>query len=111
MPRHEFSKRIKRDAFVRAKGLCEDCGSRLTVGKFHYDHDTPDALGGSNLLDNCRVLCVGCHGSKTSQIDVRRIAKAKRVYNKHNGIKKPSRFPGSRDSKFKRKMDGTVVFR
>ncbi len=94
--RREFSKQVKRDAFLRADGKCEDCGARLTVGKFHYDHDTPDALGGSNLLDNCRVLCVGCHGSKTTQVDVRRIAKAKRVYDKHNGIRKQSRFPERR---------------
>jgi 5-methylcytosine-specific restriction protein A len=39
------------------------------------------------------------------------IAKAKRVVDKHRGIRKMSRFPGSRDSKFKKKMDGSVVLR
>lgn len=48
MSRREFSKRVMRDAFLRAGGRCEGdgCGARLTPGKFAYDHIIPDALGG-----------------------------------------------------------------
>lgn len=40
--RREFSKQVKRDAFLRAEGNCENpqCGARIAVGKFHYDHDS-----------------------------------------------------------------------
>lgn len=101
--RREFSKQVKRDAFMRASGQCEgkDCGARLTLGKYHYDHIIPDGLGGEPILSNCAVLCMACHGDKTRKIDVPRIAKAKRIQDWQNGIKKPRtmtrwrRFDGS----------------
>jgi hypothetical protein len=40
------------------------------------------------------------------------IAKVKRVHQKHIGAKRPKGIiPGSKNSKWKRKMDGTVVRR
>jgi len=71
--RREFSKQVRRDAFARAAGLCEGkpyrerCCVKLTIGKFHYDHDIPDGLGGEPTLDNCVVLCIACHKDKTSR--------------------------------------------
>jgi 5-methylcytosine-specific restriction protein A len=93
MSRREFTKAVKRDAFLRANGACENpnCGARLSVGKFHYDHDTPDGLGGEPTLDNCVVLCVPCHRAKTSKRDVPAIAKTKRIQDRNIGIRKPSR--------------------
>lgn len=88
--RREFSKQIKRDAFARSHGFCEaGCGAKLFPGKFHYDHDIPDGLGGDPTLENCKVLCHECHGVKTRKRDVPAIAKAKRVRDLHIGIKKP----------------------
>lgn len=111
--RREFPKQVKRDAFLRAGGRCENksCRAFLTTGKFHYDHDIPDGLGGEPILDNCMVLCFACHGEKTRKRDVPAIAKAKRVSDKHLGIRKPSRFACSRDSRFKKTIDGRVVLR
>lgn len=111
--RREFPKQVKRDAFLRANGKCEgrNCGARLTLGKYHYDHEIPDALGGEPVLENCKVLCVACHRVKTSHSDVPAIAKTKRIRDSHLGIKKRSTFACSRESRFKRKLDGTVVLR
>lgn len=107
MSRREFSKQVKRDAFMRANGQCEGepygerCPVKLTLGKYHYDHEIPDALGGEPILDNCRVLCVACHKDKTTTKDIPAIAKTKRIQDRHNGIKKPRtmtrwrRFDGS----------------
>lgn len=91
--RREFSKKTKAQAFLRCHGQCEgeNCGAWLTIGKYHFDHDIPDGLGGEPTLDNCKVLCFACHGVKTRTRDVPQIAKAKRVSDKHNGIRKPSR--------------------
>lgn len=113
MSRREFPKAVKRDAFLRANGRCENaaCKAFLTLGKYHYDHDIPDGLGGEPILENCVVLCIACHKDKTTTKDVPAIAKAKRVSDKHLGIRKPSTFPGSRDSGWKRKMNGEVVRR
>ena len=115
--RLEFSKQTMRDAYERSEGLCEGIlpsGERCcaeVVHKKHFDHIIPAALGGDNSLTNCAVLCLPCHGAKTQKIDVPMIAKAKRVADKHRGIRKRSRFPGSRDSKFKKKVSGEVVLR
>jgi len=88
MTRRDFAARVKVAAFERAKGHCEGCGAHLTVGKFHYDHDLADGLGGEPTLENCRVLCQPCHGTKTRTGDVPAIAKLKRVRAAHLGAKR-----------------------
>lgn len=109
--RQEFSKAVKLAAWKRCHGICEGCTAFLYVGKYDYDHIKPAAFGGEATVDNCQVLCVACHGRKTGQHDVPAIAKSNRVRKRHLGIRKPSRFAGSRDGKFKRKISGEVVRR
>ncbi len=79
--RREFSKQVKRDAFMRANGNCENpqCGARLTLGKFHYDYSIADGLGGEPTLENCTVLCTPRHKDKTAKRDVPAIARTKRI--------------------------------
>jgi 5-methylcytosine-specific restriction protein A len=93
MARQEFSKRTKRDAFVRANGRCEKCDAKLTPQKFAYDHVNPDGLTGEPTLENCMVLCDPCHKEKTRQ-DVKDIAQAKRREDAHRGIRKQSKLQG-----------------
>lgn len=95
--RREFSKQVRRDAFLRANGCCEGwlpngtiCGAKLTIGKYHYDHVIPDAHGGEPVLSNCAVICIACHKYKTAKHDVPAIAKTKRIQDRHIGIRKPS---------------------
>lgn len=95
--RREFSKQVRRDAFMRANGRCEGhpygerCPVKLRVGRFHYDHDIPDALGGEPTLENCVVLCLACHKEKTGSRDIPAIAKTKRIQDREIGIRNPSR--------------------
>jgi 5-methylcytosine-specific restriction protein A len=98
LSRREFSKIVKREAFARANGFCEgkDCGAKLSIGKYHYDHRIPDALGGEPELWNCEVLCVPCHNAKTRKTDVPAIAKTKRIQDREKGIKKPRSITGWR---------------
>ncbi|NEU15066.1 HNH endonuclease [Methylobacterium sp. BTF04] len=95
MARKEFSKKTKRDAFMRAAGHCEGagCGVKLTLGKFAYDHVNPDGLTGEPTLENCMVLCDPCHKAKTRQ-DVADIAKAKRREDAHRSIRRPATLQG-----------------
>ena len=112
--RREFPKQVKRDAFVRANGQCEGCGAHLAVGRFHYDHDIPNALGGEPTLDNCRVLCLVCHGEKTAKQDVPRIAKAVRIADREMGIRparKRLRGPGFRKAPPQRNASRPIVRR
>jgi hypothetical protein len=48
----------------------------------------------------------------TATVDIPLIAKVKRIHQRHIGARKPKApMPGGRLSKWKRKMDGTVVRR
>jgi|SRR6478609_1538790 len=109
--RKEFTTKTKAQAFMRANGRCEECGYRLTPGKFDYDHTRPDGLLGCNDLANCRVICIGCHNEKTRE-DIGRIAKAKRMQASYIGAKQSRNpLPGGKRSLWKRKLDGKVVLR
>jgi 5-methylcytosine-specific restriction endonuclease McrA len=89
MTRAEFPKRVKLAAFRRAMGRCEANPEHLLVpGKFQYDHIKPAAFGGSNDLQNCRVLCDLCHGEKTTKQDVPAIAKSNRIAYTAAGIRR-----------------------
>lgn len=111
--RREFPRRVKLAAFERAGGRCEGCTARLMPGKFEYDHRIPCALGGEPTLANCVVRCTACHGVKTAHKDVPDIARAKRRQARHVGARTPPRhvIPGSKLSRWKKRLDGTVVER
>lgn len=120
MSRREFSKQTKRDALKRAMNRCEAsgflyglpatavCGVSLAHG-VEFDHLLASSNGGDAALENCIAVCIKCHKYKTAKFDTPRAAKALRQQDKHLGIKRTSRpFPGSRQSNWKRKMDGTT---
>jgi 5-methylcytosine-specific restriction endonuclease McrA len=52
--------RLRRELFEREEGVCQDCGEPVG-GSFHAHHDVPQAIGGSNDLENLRLLCEDCH--------------------------------------------------
>lgn len=107
MSRREFSKKVRMAAWARCNGRCEDCTAKLRPGKYEYDHDLPDGLGGEPTLENCRVRCTNCHSTKTAKRDIPMIAKADRSKAKFIGAKKSTRpMPGSRQSPWKHKVGG-----
>lgn len=112
MNRREFTRKTRAQAFERAAGCCECCSGKLKVGEAEYDHILPNELEGDNSLDNCQVLCRVCHRAKTTK-DIQGIRKADRVRDNFSGAKKRKGrpLPGSKDSAWKRKLDGTVVRR
>jgi len=109
--RREFPKPVLLAAWARSGGQCEKCTRPLATGDIHYDHRIPDAMGGEPVLANCDVLCRSCHAVKTTKTDVPAIAKAKRIEAKHLGVKKRSTWACSRESKHRKKLNGTVELR
>jgi 5-methylcytosine-specific restriction enzyme A len=102
--RTEFTKSIKRLALLRCNGRCEECTRPLHhAGDYHYDHIIADAAGGDASVDNCAVLCKSCHLVKTTSQDMPRIAKLKRIRDRHHGIHR------NRVRIAYRKFDGTPV--
>lgn len=103
--------RVRDRLFVKHDGRCALCSRELRAGHWQADHVVPLILGGSHAETNLQPLCTSpCHAGKT-RLDVKLKAKVARVRKKHIGIKKASRFPGSRDSRFKKKVNGEVVLR
>lgn len=102
--RYEFSKETRRQARQRSEGRCvalgavyglepgERCFAPLDRG-VEFDHyPAPATDNGSNTLENCVACCTDCHGRKTAAYDIPMQAKAKRVSDKHLGIRPPSKW-------------------
>jgi hypothetical protein len=81
--------------------------------EWDVSHDIPLEAGGKDDESNWLVAHRKCHRVHTSKVDMPLIAKVKRVRQKHLGasLKSKNPLPGSKSSKWKRKMDGTVVRR
>lgn len=104
--------RVKVRVFDKYHGVCCcGCARKILAGKrWQADHIVAIINGGQNRESNLWPLLVEHHKSKTKQD----VAEKSEVYNKrksHLGLKKKSRFACSKDSKWKRKMDGTIVRR
>lgn len=124
MSRREFSKPTKREALRRSGMRCEAvgswyglpdgkrCGRDLAYG-VEFDHIDLDANSKDNSPENCAAVCPACHRFKTTKHDIPLAAKTVRQRDKANGIRNrtSSPIPGSRASKWKRKMNGEVVRR
>lgn len=109
--RGSLSRTRKLKIWEREHGKCMICGVKLMTGKFIFEHVKPLALGGADEDDNIRLTCKGCASDKTKD-DMARINKAKRQKASALGLKKSkSPLPFGKDSKWKRKMDGSIVRR
>lgn len=84
--RLEFSKKVRDQAAIRAKGICEKCKLPFGGKRPEFDHILPAELKGKPELANCQVLCRPCHVAKTG-VDVRMIRKGDRQRQRANGAK------------------------
>lgn len=99
--------------FLLHGGVCHLCTRRIAPGEeWQVEHPQARALGGADVDDNMKPAHVDCHKPKTAR-DVAMMAKINRVRAKHLGVKtRRSRpVPGSRNSPFKKHLDGTVTRR
>lgn len=53
--------------FEISRGRCESCGIPLLPAEWECDHLVPLRKGGSNAIDNLRILCRPCHKAKTGR--------------------------------------------
>ena len=98
--------------FQKRDGICHICGGKIHVGEqWELEHQIPLSMGGEDVESNWYLAHTKCHKTKTKE-DMGNLSKAKRREAKNLGAKKSKTpMPFGKNSKFKRKMDGTIVER
>ena len=103
--------RVRLRIFERAGGVCHLSGRRIRPGEeWECEHVLALCNGGEHRESNLAPALVAPHREKTKE-DRRIKARNDRIRKRHVGIRRKSTMPGSKDSPFKRKLDGTIVRR
>lgn len=99
--------------FVEGHGrICCLCGGPIAATEAWDRHHVIElACGGTDTPDNWRPAHAKCHRDYTAKVSAPRTAKTRRQGQKNLGYRKEATMPGSRNSRFKKRMDGTVVLR
>lgn len=112
--RKNMTPRLRLKVWEAHKGMCGICGGKIDGVRERWvaEHLVPLSLGGADDESNMAPVHEGCALAKTfgKSGDIAKAAKAKRVKSKHLGIKKSKNpLPGGKGSKFKKKIDGSIV--
>lgn len=112
--RKSISTRERIRLFQLHLGICHICGEKIdgTRERWDIEHALALALGGEDDDQNRKLAHHACHKPKTKD-DIQRKAKADRQRAKFIGAKSPSKnpVPGSKNTPFKKKFNGTTVRR
>jgi 5-methylcytosine-specific restriction protein A len=101
--------RVRVRVFDAKGGRCHMCGRKIPAGeRWTCEHVVAIINGGENRERNLDVTCCWCLPIKNGR-DVALKSDTYDKRRKHLGVRKPSRFPGSRDSGLKKKINGSVV--
>ena len=114
MTRRRMSNKRRAAIFAAHGGVCHICGEKIDGVREAWEADHIIALEISDDDSDANIAPAHerCHRANKTPKDAKIIAKAKRVKAKHEGAHRPrSIIPGSRASKWKRKVDGTLVRR
>ena len=117
--RIEFAKSVKLEMFKRAGGpenlCCEGCGFPLRNKPFEYDHTIEEwERGGSQgerkplTAADGKLLGYCCHKPKTAQKTAERAHGNRIIEGAARARRKGQPVPGSRNTRWKRKMNGQV---
>lgn len=103
--------RVRLRVFERHGGRCHISGRKIAAGEpWELEHVIALCNGGENRESNLAPALKDKHRAKTAA-DVAEKASVRKRAMSHRGIRSKSRFPGSKDSPWKQKIDGTWVRR
>lgn len=110
-PDSKVPDRVRKRVFDTHKGICHITGRQIAPGEpWDLEHVKALILGGEHRESNLAPALREPHKRKTA-MEMKVKAKIDRVAKKHIGIRKPSKFPGSKNSHFKKLITGEVVDR
>jgi 5-methylcytosine-specific restriction endonuclease McrA len=102
---------VRLRVFAAHNGICHISKRAITAADtWDLEHILAICNGGENRESNLAPALIKPHRAKTAR-DLAQKAKNDRVRKRHLGIKKRSTFACSRDSRFKKKINGEVVLR
>lgn len=109
-PRKPLTDLQRAELFLRHDGRCYLCGLKIeTFQTWHDEHVHARSLGGDDELANRRPAHDECHAVKTKK-DKKARSKMVRLAKKRAGMRGRKRkgppMPGSRDSKWRKPMNG-----
>ena len=52
---------LRMRVFIRDGWACKNCGARCSWATGHLAHIVSRGAGGSDSMENCRLLCFDCH--------------------------------------------------
>jgi 5-methylcytosine-specific restriction endonuclease McrA len=108
--RQNFSPKTKDREYKEAGGRCRigDCRkplSRKGPGAAQFHHIIPTAVGGTNELKNCLMLCPDCHARNTKTVDRPALDKTRRILKKAAGTtRRKAKIPSRPMAKSARKI-------
>ena len=111
--RKPLTSKQRMELFVAHAGTCCICGGKIHVNEPWIDeHRSPLWRAGTNDLPNRGPAHVICAKVKTAG-EAKERAKGRRIAEKHFGARVPKGRPmaGSKRSKFKKHIDGSVTLR
>ena len=103
--------RVRLRVWLDNEGICWLSKRKIRPGEpWELEHKIALCNGGQHRETNLAPALVDKHKEKTAA-DVAEKAMIDRKRKRHIGIRPKSRFPGSKDSPWKQKLDGTWVRR
>lgn len=103
--------RVKLRVFMAHDGVCHIAGRKIRPGEpWDAEHVVAIINGGQNRESNLAPALRSKHPEKTAR-DMAQKSATYRARKSNLGIKKRSQFACAKTSKFKKKIDGTVVLR
>lgn len=105
--------RVRLRVFDAKGGRCHSCKRKIAAGEtWTCEHMKALINGGKNRESNLDITCGWCLPAKNAA-DVAEKSKTAERRKKHLGLKPPTRnpLPGGKRSRWKKRMDGTVVER